>query len=62
MCVTCVNQSLNETPATCFFFDHCFLRGNDKRPCDMPFNSRTDIRQIDQGPMEIFDETLRKKE
>ncbi|KYM84499.1 hypothetical protein ALC53_05285 [Atta colombica] len=28
----------------------------------MPFNSRTDIRRVDQGPMEIFDETLRKRE
>ncbi|KYN04332.1 hypothetical protein ALC62_05098 [Cyphomyrmex costatus] len=27
----------------------------------MPFNSRTNIRQADQGPMEIFDETSRKK-
>lgn len=34
----------------------------DKRPCGMPFNSRTDIRRPDQGPMEIFDETLWKKE
>lgn len=32
----------------------------DKRPCDMPFNSRTDIRHINQGPMEIFDETSRE--
>jgi len=37
-----------------------FLR--DKRPCGIPFNSRTDIRRVDQGPMEIFDETLRKRE
>ncbi|KYN11996.1 hypothetical protein ALC57_15838, partial [Trachymyrmex cornetzi] len=28
----------------------------------IPFNSRTDIRRVDQGPMEIFDETLRKRE
>ena len=28
----------------------------------MLFNSRTDIRRVDQGPMEIFDETLRKRE
>lgn len=34
---------------------HRLLR--DKRPCGMPFNSRTDIRRTDQGPMEIFDET-----
>lgn len=48
---TLINQSLNETPA--FYL----LRENDKRPCGMPFNSRTDIRRVDQGPMEIFDET-----
>lgn len=41
---------------------YCFSRENDKRPCDMLFNSRTDIRHINQGPMEIFDETSRKKE
>lgn len=34
----------------------------DKRPCGMPFNSRTDIRWTDQGSMEIFDKTSRKKE
>lgn len=34
----------------------------DKRPCGMPFNSRTDICWVDQGPMEIFDETSRKRE
>lgn len=52
---TLADQSLNETPP------FCLSRENDKRPCSMPFNSRTDIRRVDQGPMEIFDETSRKK-